>query len=921
MQAQCIRTVQQLPGYVSNNSGFTQALGTTCINMSQYLAISGLIVGQDYMFTSRNTSTQAERYITITTTDDTVIAHGLSPLTVNITAESIRMHNSFEANCDTPSTGCHNATIRLIPSCDFPINTVNTAISDTEASFIWNPDNASLWNVLVLPATAPAPTIATTEGVVEVASSGYTTTTPLLAGTDYKFYVRAVCTGQDYSPWVNISFTTLCNPVDWFYENFDATSTLPICWRKVGNTGFVNIQNSTTTASPPRALYIASNNGEEKGVLALPSLSNAVAGTHRLKFNTYSIIAGQVFEIGYLTNVLDASSFVYLSEFSTSTTPTVIVYNPDGDVWTGTLAIRTGSEASSVYIDNITWEPNPDCDDVSNIIVNNIADVTAHPTWTAGGQETNWDIVYGLSTVTNPNTLTPIPSPTQDIVIDVVQNSNYKLWVRSNCGDGNLGAWIGPKTFTTLCSQVSSFAQDFVGLTALPACWSKIGTGGTANVFSSYLSLYSSTGNLALVATTPVNNVGSGTHRLRIKASQSSGAIEAGYLTDLTNPLSFVVVETFLAGTNSTDILTYSVDYPTEATGHVALRRPGTLGANIYEVNWEPIPTCGDVTDFIVTDVTSSEVSIEWLLSANGQTTETAWEVVYGPSTVTDPDTLTILPSTETTMILNVEPLMSYKAWVRSDCGTDKGFWIGPINFTTPCEEIDAISENFDATNAFPDCWSKVGTGGTVLIQTTPNAHTSPNALFMLSSTQAFQGVVAFPPLSNIWANTHQLKFKARSAFAIGGVIELGYLGIPGDASSFVAIESFTTNSITTYQEFTTELPTTPLTGFLAFRHSYLVPNAVLIDDVVWGEKELSSPSFDSNSFVAYPNPVRDILNLSYNQSISDVTVFNLLGQKVIEEKANTGSVQIDMSMLVSGSYIVKVASGDRIKAIKIIKQ
>lgn len=922
LQAQCIRPIQQLPAYVSNNSGLTQALGTSCVNMNQYIEISGLIAGQDYIFTSRNTSTQAERYITITTTDNTVIGHGPSPLTVAITAENIRMHNSFEANCDTPSTGCHNVTMRLIPSCPFPVNTGNTAISDTAASFTWIAGGTeTAWDVLVLPATATAPTPSTTEGVVQVNTPSYTTTTPLLPATNYKFYVRAACEASDVSPWMNISFATTCEPVDWFFENFDAASTLPVCWRKVGNNGFVNIQNSTITASPPRALYVASNNGVEKGVVALPALTNATAGTHRLRFSCYATTGEQTIEIGYLTNVLDPASFVYLYEFTNSNTTKIVTYSPGVDVWTGNLAIRTGPDASSIYIDDITWEPIPACDDVSNITVNEIGDVTANVTWVAGDDETAWDIVYGLNTVTNPNTLTPVPSSTQDMVIDVVQNSSYKLWVRSNCGDGNLGAWIGPKTFTTLCSPVSSFSQNFVGMSALPSCWTKIGNGGSASVFSSYMSLYSSSGSVAVVATTPVNNTELGTHRLRVKASQSPGLLEAGYLTDLTNPASFVVVGTFPASSNTTEIVTYAVEYPTEATGHIALRRPSTLGANIYEVIWEPIPTCGDVTDFAVTDVTDSEASIEWGLSANGQTTESAWEVVYGPSTVTDPDTLTVLPATEMAMVLDVAPLTSYKVWVRSDCGTDKGFWVGPITFTTPCSEGTTITQNFDAANTFPDCWAKVGTGGTVLIQTSANANTAPNALFLLSSTQASQGVVSLPPLSNVWAGTHQLKFKARGAFTNGGVIELGYLGMAGNAATFVAIESFTVNSVTAYEEFTTDLPTTPLTGYLAFRHGYLVPNAVLIDDVVWEEKELSNPLFDSKQLTVYPNPVKDVLNLSYAQNITNVAVYNLLGQKVIEAKQHTNSVQIDMSSLASGSYIVKVASDNQIKSIKIIKQ
>jgi len=83
----------------------------------------------------------------------------------------------------------------------------------------------------------------------------------------------------------------------------------------------------------------------------------------------------------------------------------------------------------------------------------------------------------------------------------------------------------------------------------------------------------------------------------------------------------------------------------------------------------------------------------------------------------------------------------------------------------------------------------------------------------------------------------------------------------------------------------------------------------------------LASDSFDNNSFVAYPNPVKDIFNVSYSSEISSVRVINLLGQEVISNNVNATSTQIDMSQLSSGAYIVNVTVGDTIKTIKVVKQ
>lgn len=89
----------------------------------------------------------------------------------------------------------------------------------------------------------------------------------------------------------------------------------------------------------------------------------------------------------------------------------------------------------------------------------------------------------------------------------------------------------------------------------------------------------------------------------------------------------------------------------------------------------------------------------------------------------------------------------------------------------------------------------------------------------------------------------------------------------------------------------------------------------------ITADNPLSNGSFDHNNFSYFPNPVKNTLNLSYNQEISNVEVFNLLGQKVISNKTNANSVQIDMSNLSMGAYMVKVTSDNHVKTIKVVKE
>lgn len=81
----------------------------------------------------------------------------------------------------------------------------------------------------------------------------------------------------------------------------------------------------------------------------------------------------------------------------------------------------------------------------------------------------------------------------------------------------------------------------------------------------------------------------------------------------------------------------------------------------------------------------------------------------------------------------------------------------------------------------------------------------------------------------------------------------------------------------------------------------------------------VNDPAF--GSFSHYPNPVKNELNLSSAKNISDVAVFNILGQQVVTKAINANQTKIDMSNLSAGTYIVKVTSENLTKTFKVVKQ
>tara|TARA_R110002124_G_scaffold5301_1_gene33225 strand:- start:242433 stop:246335 length:3903 start_codon:yes stop_codon:yes gene_type:complete len=68
----------------------------------------------------------------------------------------------------------------------------------------------------------------------------------------------------------------------------------------------------------------------------------------------------------------------------------------------------------------------------------------------------------------------------------------------------------------------------------------------------------------------------------------------------------------------------------------------------------------------------------------------------------------------------------------------------------------------------------------------------------------------------------------------------------------------------------------------------------------------LGVTDIDLENFKFYPNPVSDVLNVSYTENINTVTVYSLSGKLLFTETLNTTNGTITMSGLASGLYILE---------------
>src|SRR5690606_16454032 len=191
----------------------------------------------------------------------------------------------------------------------------------------------------------------------------------------------------------------------------------------------------------------------------------------------------------------------------------------------------------------------------------------------------------------------------------------------------------------------------------------------------------------------------------------------------------------------------------------------------------------------------------------------------------------------------------TYAFYVRNNCGVDDlSVWAGPYTFTTLCEAVSALNENFDSTTTpnLPECWGKIfdnGANSYATITTTTTNSSSPNgvSLYNSDSSSSSNIILVSPVLSNLDAGTHWLRFSGRNSTASQDIV-IGTLSDPTDGSTFTPFE--TVDLTTTFAEYTVDFSAYSGTDtYIGFRRlSTSTYTYVYLDNIVWEEKPSCFP-------------------------------------------------------------------------------
>ncbi len=83
----------------------------------------------------------------------------------------------------------------------------------------------------------------------------------------------------------------------------------------------------------------------------------------------------------------------------------------------------------------------------------------------------------------------------------------------------------------------------------------------------------------------------------------------------------------------------------------------------------------------------------------------------------------------------------------------------------------------------------------------------------------------------------------------------------------------------------------------------------------------LANDSFAFQDLKFSPNPIVDVLYIQSKDRIANVTVYNITGQKILQQNFDNLDVRLQLSQLKAGNYFIKLESDNKSQVIKVIKE
>lgn len=652
-------------------------------------------------------------------------------------------------------------------SCGSPSDLSSTGVTATTAIISWKAGSTeTAWDYAVQHAGAGIPT--------SFKSSSTTTINlkDLNSATNYEVYVRADCgTIDGKSVWIGpIGFGTLCGGTvnTPFYEGFNADSAGLKCWTIVdGNadstspTGNNIWKTSTTNYEGTHSMYFY---GSQTDVTKQPHNDWLISPP--IKFE-----AGKKYRLKYMYRTTSTTSYDYEFEVLMSTTgsdntnkftqtivpkkkydPTtewreeyVFIDGVNADI-NLTWHVTSSSNYTYLYVDKISVEEVEGCIEPLNLGVKSIGVDKATLYWTDTFGATSWEYYIQKKGSLKPIATSKGTTTTnKEVVVTIDSSGNaldelteYEYYVRTSCAGGGYSIWQGPLYFTTLCkSKDLPFWEGFNTDSDTMGCWTIIDNNKDANtstgIWKTTTTKYEGTNSMYFYgsSTTPQHDDWLISPTFKVDATKIY-RLKYNYRTSTSygNDFEVKLSSSGVGISNFTTTLLTKKGHSSNDWAEEQMFISGITGEiNIaWLVNTKASYTylyldnvfleevdCAAVTNLMVTDIKSGEVTLNW-----DDTINSSWEYFVQEKDEGEPLGTGIASTVKEVTVTKkqdgnpLEDNTEYEYYVRAKCSNGKySEWIGPFVFKTSCKVLTApIVETFETNSSTLDCWTILDNNG-----------------------------------------------------------------------------------------------------------------------------------------------------------------------------------------------------------------
>jgi hypothetical protein len=536
--------------------------------------------------------------------------------------------------------------------------------------------------------------------------------------TRYHFRVGAVC--GDTILYTTISVLTKCGaeslPFIYGFEDFPSTG-YPSCWYKATtySYGEYPLASTGTVHGGNTSLYMYSGSGSYSYVV-LPEM-DAPIDTLEIGFWMIAPYSGSNNEL-YVGVMSDPENFNTFQNVGIVTVSQVAAWEPvkvrfNNYMGNGTriAIVSPSSDYVNIYIDDINVNVVSPCSGVENISLDNVTTDNATIVWDSLDVNA-YEYVYGISGF-DIDTATVVNATSNNAVLtNLTANTQYDIYVRAICGDGDTSNWSNAFTFRTDCIKLTtipyteSFENNAPGWsnynnTNFYPCWYRSNNPNSSYYYPYVYNYNAHSGNYGLYwnwdsydnfnpyITLPAidtNVIDISTMMLSFWAmngySNYAPTVLIGTMTDPQSIATFQVLDTIVF--LNTDYTKYEVPL-NNYNGHgeyIAILTTYPVNGNSYwygymdDITLDTIPSCMHVFDLAVTANTSSSVSIAW----NEAGSATTWDIAVDTDPTATPVADTTVSGTSVVTVNGLTTGTPYYFWVRSVCSaTDASAWEGPV--------------------------------------------------------------------------------------------------------------------------------------------------------------------------------------------------------------------------------------------------